>query len=624
MDLQAMLANGEIEAFNKARDEVRRVELFAADLPGAPMARADLSGADMAKSDLSEADLTGATLVKANLSGIDGGQLKLTQALAVRVNLGEAWLEEADLSGGDFTKANFTEASLSRTVAVGAVFTRANLKQAEAREARWEGADLREAQINGADFTGAVLSGAILSEAHGARVQLQGARLDRCEAVNARLAGAQLQGADLTGARMAGVNLVGADLTGARMAGCDLTGANLQDAILAGADLTGAVLAGAALDGVALDGISLEEVDLTGLDPRLLGLDQDRIDALAAWGAVYDPDGPVLMEGVVAARSGDTVAVAWRNPEPSDDEPVEPEVGEEPPAIPATVRWAVVRGDARVQGVLPFAEDELLSISLAADGEIFRLLAVQRRPVGVFLLSWELTLAGASIPVMVPLGYAPMASPVLAVIDRKTWLWGLSSRGPGLVAQQLVEGRLETGFTAKLQTARAFLGANRPVLESKGGVLIGADTEGAWEPLRVPASFPGDRGAATALGDKILVAWVEPRVSDERPGGMRAAWISRREPVVERIWGWESRVESLSLWTEGERTWMLWTEPGGVRAACPPEQERIELPLLRGEDAFFGGGTAPVVVAAAAMGGGRLLDLDGTVLGRIAPAWRED
>lgn len=619
MDLLNCLMQGDVAAFNKAKAAGGTGDLFAAELAELTLVGIDLSGLNLSKSDLTGADLRGAQLLKTDLSGIDGAGLILRGAIGLRANLSEAFLEGADLSEGDWTKANAAEAELGETQAAKANWTKANLKGARVLHGHWREALLREAQVGGADFREADLTGANLSEAQGARFSAVEANLERIQAVRARLSGAVFTRANLRGAVFREASLMTADFSGANLTGADFSAANLTGAIFTGATLTGVNFAGASLEGVDWSDLDLAGVEMVGQDPHALGLSTPQIAALAAWGVQADMAAPVILEDPVVARRGARVAVVWRNPEPWVAPPP-PEEGMPVPRRPGTLRYVVMEGGLRSQGVLPVLEAEVESLHLLEDGGAFTLLATVRRPAGVFLLRWTLSLAGVFAPASMHLGYAPISAPIVANVEGKTWIWGITSRGPGAVAQFMEDDALQTGFTAKIQTAVGFYAANRPVLQSKSPVLLAVSTSAVGEPLRVPDGFPGLLASATLVDDKVLAAWVEPR-RGERPGGVRAAWVARREDPVERVWGWESAVKDLSLWTEGERAWVAWTEPGGLRVASYPELRRDEIPLAPGERAVFGGGGAPVVLAYGAQGGARVLALEGPLLGQISSHW---
>ena len=112
----------------KGEADLRRADLYGANLHEADLRRADLYGAN-----LHEADLRGADLRGANLHGAD----------LRRADLRGANLHGADLRGADLRGANLHEANL-------------------------HGADLRGADLRGAGLSDASLYGADLCEVKGA------------------------------------------------------------------------------------------------------------------------------------------------------------------------------------------------------------------------------------------------------------------------------------------------------------------------------------------------------------------------------------------------------------------------------------------------------------------------
>lgn len=598
MELLELLAHGHITEFNEARGSVRRVDLFAADLPGASLATADLTGASLAKADLSGADLTEASLIKADLSGIDGSGLKMNDALAVRVRLGDAWLEDADLSAADLTRANLVEAVLNRSFARDTVFTSANLRGVEAKAARWERADLAEAHLQRASFQGADLSHADLTETSAAHVDLSGARLEYVTGPRLRLGGANLQGASLVGARLQEANLSGADLTGADLTAADLSRANLTEAVLTGVTLRGAVLAGAVLDGVDLTGIDLTGVDLTGIDPRQLGLTEAQQDSLLGFGARFDPDAPVVLDELSVARVGDAVLAVWRNPEgePEDED--------------ASIRWALSTGE---KGVFPVEARDVGGQWAVPWGDNLAVLLLQRRPAGLTLTLYPLADGATCAPVDHPLGYPPAAAPVVVADAGGLWVWGLR-QGPSVVVQRLDAEGLHTRATSRVPTARAMLGA--PILDCKGGVVIPVSERGAGDPLRTPPGFQPEGATGLAVDGRVFLTWVEPFLSEERPGGVRGAWLTRREEPQILPLGDDSGVTR--LWRVGER--IAWSEEGALQVIDPRTGARVEAPLEIHGKVVVG---HEVMAVHLPRGGAILQDLDGEVLGRLASEWSE-
>ena len=141
-------------------DDVRGVELPAADLyranaVGAFLIKANLAGANLQSADLELADLRYAKLQQSNLLGVN-----LAQA-----DLRGSNLEGADLREAALLFANLQSANLQRVDLRGAFLNNADL-----RTAKLAGADLRNAYLNDADlravdFTLTILRNADLSGA---------------------------------------------------------------------------------------------------------------------------------------------------------------------------------------------------------------------------------------------------------------------------------------------------------------------------------------------------------------------------------------------------------------------------------------------------------------------------
>jgi uncharacterized protein YjbI with pentapeptide repeats len=118
----------------------------------------------------------------------------------------------------------------------------AHLQNASLHLAKLPGAQLDRAELQGASLSGAHLEGATFT-----RAQLQGANLEFAELEGASLDHAELQGASLGRARLQGASLDYAELSGAslesaQMAGASLRGTDLQGAVLRFADFGGALL----------------------------------------------------------------------------------------------------------------------------------------------------------------------------------------------------------------------------------------------------------------------------------------------------------------------------------------------------------------------------------------------
>lgn len=90
------------------RADLRKADLYGANLSGAYLYGANLSEADLRYANLSKANLSGADLSHANLSGAD-----LCYANLRHVNLSGAYLYEADLRKANLRYADLSGANLS-------------------------------------------------------------------------------------------------------------------------------------------------------------------------------------------------------------------------------------------------------------------------------------------------------------------------------------------------------------------------------------------------------------------------------------------------------------------------------------------------------------------------------
>lgn len=119
--------------------------------------KADLFEANLGFADLREADLVRSNLERANLCGV-----KLKNADLREVCLSEANLNRADLSGADLRRADLEEANLIKVNLSGADLSGANLWGADLQGSNLENANLQGANLINADLRGANLSGAKL------------------------------------------------------------------------------------------------------------------------------------------------------------------------------------------------------------------------------------------------------------------------------------------------------------------------------------------------------------------------------------------------------------------------------------------------------------------------------
>ncbi|TNE91270.1 MAG: pentapeptide repeat-containing protein [Deltaproteobacteria bacterium] len=537
MDLLELLAAGRVDEFNAERGSRRKLEFFAADLPGVSLIGADLEGVNLEKSDLTGATLDDASLMRANLAGIDGSEMSLRGALGPRVRLRDAWLEDADLTEADFTKGDLKEAYLVRTQGQGLVATGTRFVGADAREANWSGCYLTEASLSGADFSSADLSRSDLSDASANDAKFVGARLDAVLATRFKAAGADLSGASLVGSRLDGANLAGANLTNANLTGCDLRDANLTGANLTGATLQGAVLAGATLEEVDFTGLDLTGVDLTGVDPGLLGLSKEQIDSAAGVGASPHADAPRKYEDPVGGHANGLTAVLWVNTDGEEVEvPEDIEDMADAPKTPRSIRWSLLGDDGSVRtGVLALPAEGILGKAVIPSKEGFALWLVVKRPDGVMAFCYPLSSEGkVGRRQSHPLGYPPAVPPVIREEPHGLMIYGVAARGPTAITHRLTTEGLEPIGSTRMATATGMVGLHDPIVTSKGGVITPLGARRAENPLRAPEGFPGRRSTAARRGDETMLVWTQAPVPERDPGGVRWAWLVRRgNPEVE-------------------------------------------------------------------------------------------
>lgn len=547
MSLADLLAEERVEEFNAQRGQRRKIDLFASELAGLALSGVDLNNAYLEKSDLTGTDLGSANLVRADFTGVDATGATFSEATAVGARFKEAVLEGARLDRADLSHADLTEADLQGSEGRGVKLSSAKLRETDARQAKWPGADLTEARLHQAKLDKADLSGATLAEASVVECSFVGATLRGVKAPRMRAPGSSFAGADLSGALLDSADLSSCDLTGANLEGADLRRANLSNAKLAGARMRGAQLAAAVLDGVDLASVDLSGADLTGHDLRNLGLSSEQSAGLAAGGAVAIPDAPLHLADVTAARVGDTVGVIWENVD-SDDA--------------VSLRWAVVGAEGACTGVVPVAADTVLSRGIVADGDAFALIVLQERPGGAAMIRFPLSVRGeVGAPTADALGYEPAVAPLVRPEGDAAYVYGLARRGPTLVAQRLGGG---APVSAKVATARGFLGLHHPVLSCKGGVILPAGPNGLGAPVRPPPGLDGKRTAAAIANGRVLLAWVEPRKSEKDPGGLQFAWLEASGAPTVRTLTRRSGVASIDAIGDEDGVWLTWTEALGL------------------------------------------------------------
>lgn len=547
MSLADLLAEERVEEFNAQRGQRRKIDLFASELAGLALSGVDLNNAYLEKADLTGTDLGNANLVRADFTGCDATGASFAEATAVGARFKEAVLEGAKLDRADLSHADLTEADLQGSEGRGVKLSGAKMRETDARQARWPGADLTEARLHQAKLDEADLAGATFAEASVVECSFVRAGMRGVRGPKMRAPGSNFSGADLSGAMLDSADLSNCDFTGANLEGADLRRANLSNAKLTGARLRGAQLAGAVLEGVDLASVELAGADLTGHDVRTLGLSAEQSAGLAAVGAESAADTPLHLAEVTVARTGDLVGVLWENVD-SDDA--------------VSLRWAIVADTESMSGVVPISADAVLARSIVADGDGFVLVILQERPGGAALVRFALDAAGQlGAPVAEPLGYEPAVLPLVRVDGIDAVVYGLARRGPTLVVQKLAGG---TPMSAKVATARGFLGMHHPILACKGGVILPVGPNGPGAPVRPPGGIEGKRNAAAIANGRVLLAWVEPRKSDKDPGGLNISWLedTGKPQVVELTR--RSGVASIDAIGDAEGVWLAWTEAVGL------------------------------------------------------------
>ncbi|MCK6505525.1 pentapeptide repeat-containing protein [Myxococcota bacterium] len=547
-DLQDLLANGEVEAFNAERPQ-GKLDLYAADLSGIQAPGVDLSGANLENADLSGAVLSDGMLARASLEGADCTGAKMDGVMALKSRWRGAFLGEADLSGAELTAAELPDAELPE----------ANLEDATLMGAKLTGADLSKARL-----ARAMLSEARLNNAKLVQADLSGATLEEATLLEADLSRANLAGANLSQARMAAANLSGADLSGAVLRSADLTGADLRGAMVKGADFRRADLTDAKLDGV-----DLAQADMTDaqVDPEVassLGLRPSALEL---------PD-ELWIEDPAVAVSGDRVAVLWENDEDGGK------------------RLRVMAGPIRAKRprkayALPVPVDLCLARGLTPTEDGFLAMALVERPAGTLVTLVPIGKDGApGAARTLRLPFTPSVRPVLRIEDGKTRLYAISREGPGLHVLEVTDKGLESVHASKMSTARGFVSAHDPVVLSKGGVLVVLRQDGPDRPVSAPASFPGRSPCATAVDGGVALAWAikgQPGFYFEvaRPG--RQSDPARLVP--------EDLAGTLDIQSDGDAAWVAWTqepikpgEPASAWVARLPGGKPIPLALEDAED----------------------------------------
>lgn len=542
-----LLRKGDVATFNRRRTASARLEMFAEDLAGLELKGVDLSGVNLDKSDLTGTDLTEGRIAMASLAEIDGGEIVLARCLGIKVRLRDAFLEDAELTGADLSRGDLSGAQLARSSAAGCKLVGVRLKDASVTESMWPDVDLSEATLGGADFTGTLLTRVKLTDTKGAEVVFAGARLDGAEGTGVALTRLKAAGASLVRARLPGADLTGGDFTGADLSGADLSGANLTNANFTGAKLRGAKLIEAAVDGAVFTDADLGEVDLSGLDPAAMGLSNLQIEGLAAFGARYVADAPLVYTGATVAVDGATSVALWLNP----DKPDQP-----------SLRWAMRGPDIEMDGVVPVSGPAVLAQSVLSWQGRYVLVALVSRADGVVIMSWTLGTDGELVASpIVPLGFEPMVVPCFRVDADGLWMWNLARRGPTVVVHRdSGAGWAPVASEARPQ-ARFFFGSDHPVLVCKAGIINVMKRGEVGAPIRVPDFFPTTTSVALPGDGRLLAVWVAAKAPRDA-GGIRTQWLGGRQaeeierftenPDVRAIDGAPVPGGGLLVWIEGQ------------------------------------------------------------------------
>jgi uncharacterized protein YjbI with pentapeptide repeats len=613
MEILEYLQAEDVEGFNANRSQRTAPNLFAADLAGKTLTSVDLEGANVEKADLSDSDLTEANLMHARFTGIDGTNLKLTGAVALKIRLMDAWLENADLSAADMTKANLSEAYLRGSTATKTRMSGARLKDADCKNVKWADVELPEANFTRADFSNADLSRATLTDAVGTGALLDGARLDGAQGSGVKLPGASLKNVSMASARLAGANFQEADLTGAKLMGADLSGANLSGATLIGADLSGALLANASFRGADLTRANMSDCDLTGVDPHEAGLSAGQIASLGTYGAGLAAVSPTIVRRPKAAINGKAALVLWVNGDDEDEDEDEP----------LSMRWAMLKGGKPGKGgVLSLDASAVLSHHVVPVGKGFELVILLKHPEGVQAVRYVITIRG-KVESMTRsfLGYSPMVVPIVHGGDRLS-MFGLARRGPTVAAHRVGEEGLGVAWSRTIPTAQGFLGRHHPVLACKGAVVMPLLDRMPGKPLSTPEEFPGRVAAAVPLEDVLMLVWVSASKTKDGCGIWSAQLFRRGTPEVDRV-SETATVTTLDATRYGDDAWACWLEATNIlerkimltRIGGKPQEVKVSVDAH--DLQFAVGGTAPHLIVTTLDDGVMIVDRKGKPLGEI-------
>ncbi len=222
-------------------------------------------------------DLRDAIFAKAKLYNVDLRKAQLWRADLQQAKLQEANLKYAQLQGANLQEAKLQKANLKHANLQGADLRDSDLQGADLEDANLQGANLYNARLQETDLIGAKLQGAYLWSANLQGADLKGAHLQGANLVNANLQGASLSFADLQGANLRNADLQGADLRYSGLQGADLRNADLQGTDLSLSCIPDADFTSTNLDGVlAVDIDTDEETDWPKLIEEILPLIPDK------------------------------------------------------------------------------------------------------------------------------------------------------------------------------------------------------------------------------------------------------------------------------------------------------------------------------------------------------------
>jgi uncharacterized protein YjbI with pentapeptide repeats len=534
VNLLELLEAGKVEEFNASRGVRRPPDLFAADLSNKNLRGANLSGANLEKADLSGADLTGAILEGCNLSGSDLTGAKLIGVQGLKIRCREAWLEDVSLVDSDFTGGDFREAVLNGVNAVGTVFNAVRFSGAEVLNADLSGADMTEARLANADFSGTKLDSAVLVQAKMGETEFTRASMKEADLTGARGSGVKLNHVDLSGAVLREADLTEADFGGSNLSGADLTRADL-----ARASLEGAVLAKAIFVHASLDEVELSETQLKDIITESAEEDTDLVEEI------------VFTDLRVASVEG-TVGLTWENETQSGS---------------LSLRAAVFGTNGQVEAgsvKLPVPMEMVLAHGMTATTEGYVALCFLERPSGMALMVSEISpfgdLGGTRT---LEFDYRPVVNPVIVSDGDGVLIYGLSRRGPTLMAHRYSAAGLERLWGEACPTARGFVGENPPLLVTKGGTLVPISKTGLGKPVSCPDGFPGRQATCKLTENGVLVAWVR----SSGTGFFCAELEPGVRPDVDHL-APKSEISQLGLVQDGnDLTAIYTTEQGGKMSA---------------------------------------------------------